>query len=282
MAYFLRLLKVWFFYRRKPLWSLRHVVLLFGAGSLLWLYFHNPAGKSLPGEFYALTALVLFGGFFSLRRSFLGQVWEVGEGRGHETRKDKVRPIDRFYFEGNYGDSGRPYRAVRKYFSSSQECIGLFAMCQAPKLRKICILGTATGEVLDDFYRQFGVKPWGCEISQWAYKQTPSALKARVRRMPMEEYIPLMEEKGQKFDLVFTCALMYLEENQVRSFLKRLATLTVYLHFEGSYLGRACRDPYRKTLQTEQWWQEQFEAAGFKECLNMWGGKSFLWRSSHF
>ena len=185
--------------------------------------------------------------------------------------------VDRAYFR-SYAGTGRPYEEVRHHFSGGGQCLALFKQEGAPPLDKICILGAATGGILQDFHRALGAKPWGCEVSQWAYHRIAKTYLPRVKRMDMREYVPLMIEKGQIFDIIFSCSLMYLNEEEVLPFLASCRKITAYFYFEGSYLGKSCNDPYRRILKSEEWWDEQFHKAGFREVKNIWGGSSYLWR----
>lgn len=102
--------------------------------------------------------------------------------------------ISREYFE-NYAGRSRPYSKVWKDHSYYDECCELFLREDAPDLKTMCVLGAATGQVLQEFHRRLKLKPYGCEINKWAHKQIPDAYRTRIRCQDMTEYVDNLRAK---------------------------------------------------------------------------------------
>lgn len=183
-------------------------------------------------------------------------------------------------FFKNYAGSGKPYRKVWRQYCYFDECCALFKDPEAPKLKSICVLGTATGEIAVGFEKKFGVKIFGCEVSKWAHAQTPPEHKRRIRNVDMRKYVREMKKKKKVFSLVFSNSLIYLPENEIPKFLRDLSHVSKYLHVKSSTSGSACPDPWRRTLKPFKWWNEQIVRAGFIPVPGRRGQRTFLWQSS--
>lgn len=186
--------------------------------------------------------------------------------------------IDRAFFT-NYAGSGKPYKRVWRQYCYFDECCALFKDAGAPKLRSVCVLGTATGEIAAAFYKKFKIKIDGCEVNAWAHAQTPADFKSKIRCTDMEAYIKKMQARKKVFTLVFSNSLIYLPESHVLKFLKDLSHCTKYLHVKSSTSGSACPDPWRQTLRPYKWWCEQYLKAGFVPVPGANGQRTYLWQS---
>lgn len=190
-----------------------------------------------------------------------------------------ARIIDNDFFKF-YGPEKREYSDIYHHYSAIDDCIWLFKMEKAPKLRKILVFGSATGEVLNDFYQAFGLIPYGCEINKWAYDNTPTKFRKRVKPIDMVKYVREAIKEDMVFDIGFSNSFQYLEEDKVLPFFKNMAKVCRYVHFHSSFVGDSAKDPYRKTFKTYEWWNEKFVSAGFEERRDVWGNKSYLWKST--
>ncbi|HVJ64258.1 MAG TPA: class I SAM-dependent methyltransferase [Bdellovibrionota bacterium] len=186
--------------------------------------------------------------------------------------------IDEKFFK-NYAGSGRAYARVWRQYCYFDECTALFKDPQAPTLKSICVLGTATGEICEAFYKKFGVKPYGCEVSRWAHRQTKDEFRSRVRCRDMRDYVSDIVESGKRFTLVFSNSLIYLPEADVPKILRELSRCTDFLHCRSSTSGSKCPDPWRQTLRPYAWWNEQISRAGFRVVPGAKGQRTYLWQS---
>jgi len=192
--------------------------------------------------------------------------------------KKKLQEIDEKYFQ-RYAGRKSSYQRVYLEHTMAPECIEMFKARGAPKIKRVCVLGTATGEVLKSFHRAFRVKPWGCEISAWAHKKIRPQYRRKIRRQDLREYLRERIRREEQFDLIFTNSLIYLDKKDIPAVLKNLSQTTRFVHFCSSFKGKACPDPWRKTLESYRWWRKQFQKAGFKEHLNSKGQSTFLWEA---
>lgn len=190
----------------------------------------------------------------------------------------RAKPIDADFFR-RYAGSRRPYAEVFRDHSYIDECIELFRADDAPRVRSLCVLGSGTGLALKLFERAFKVKPFGCEISEWAHVQTPQRYRARIKFTDMVDYVKKAEAQKRVFDLTFSNSLIYLDRRDIPRFLKRLARVTRYFHFRSSFKGDSCPDPYRRTLESYEWWNRALKRAGFRELTTTFGEKTYLWKS---
>jgi len=193
---------------------------------------------------------------------------------GH-TKKSK---IDREYFQ-NYAGRGQDYDSVYEEHSAIPECIALFKMPGAPRLKKICVLGAATGRVLEDFYKAFGVLPHGCELNPWAHSQISRRFQKRVVLQGMRPYLQNAIDSEKVFDLLFSNSLIYLPPSEAVVTIGKISQLARYVHFDSSFLGSACPDPYRKTLKSYQWWAKNFDRFGFEEVRLLRKKRTYLWKN---
>ena len=188
---------------------------------------------------------------------------------------------DRKYFQ-NYAGSGKNYDRVWRQYSYAPELVKLFRkhpkLLEAPK--NILVLGAATGRVLKTLEKGFKAKCWGCEINDWAHARIPQPQRRRIRLMDMRNYVEVCIANYKHFDVSFSNSLIYLPKKEIPPFLKKLAKISEYIHFNSSFKGHACPDPYRATLETFDWWRLQFRRAGFSEVKIPGRTRSYLWRLS--
>jgi len=176
------------------------------------------------------------------------------------------KPIDPGYFRRYAGRRGS-YAKLWREHSPVDMCVDQFRHPAAPRLRNICVLGTATGQVLREFDRGLGIRPHGCEISRWAFERIPKAYRSRIRCEDMREYLEKAEARGKVFDLVFSnSSLVYLPRRELASFLRRVARTTRFLYFNS-------------ILETFDWWNVRIKRAGFRELKTDRGASTFLWES---
>jgi hypothetical protein len=180
----------------------------------------------------------------------------------------------------NYAGRRKPYSQVWLEHSHADTVVAQFQAPGSPKLRKIVVLGAATGEILKFFHQKLGLKAWGCELDPWAHGQIPDAYRRRIRLQDLMEYVREQVAKGQSCDLCFSNSLIYLDESQLRKTLPRLARFCRYLHFNSSFLGRTCPDPLRVTTQSYKWWNALITESGFRELRGPKGHRSYLWEST--
>jgi hypothetical protein len=189
--------------------------------------------------------------------------------------------IDDNFFK-MYGPEKKPYNQIYHYYTRVEDAILIFQSPGAPALRKICVLGAATGLVQRDFYEAFGLVSYGCEISPWAFEKIPPKFKKRTRLMDMRKYVLKCYREKIIFTLVFSNSLQYLDKKEVPEFIRRLAKICKFIHFHGSFKGDFAKDPYRKTFESYAWWNNEFINNGFEELTDMWNNKTYLWKSNKF
>jgi hypothetical protein len=185
------------------------------------------------------------------------------------------------YFKA-YAGSGRSYDSVWREHSFADELVAQFKTPGAPRLKRICVLGVATGKVGLFLEKKLKAKVWGCELSSWAHAKIPHPLKRRVRRQDMCDYVAQLKRDKKNFDLIFSNSLIYLEQKQLGALLKSLAGIGRILHFNSSFEGKACPDPERKILKSYNWWNLQFRKAGFEALKGPRGHRTYLWASKEF
>lgn len=183
-------------------------------------------------------------------------------------------------FFSNYAGSGKAYSKVWRQYCYFDECCALFRQKDAPVLKSICVLGTASGEILEGFDRKLGLKPYGCELSEWAYRRIPAAYRRRVSCEDMRSFVKRAVADEKRFSLVFSNSFIYLPERQISPFLRELARCTDFLHFRSSFSRISCPDPWRRTLKPYAWWNERLEAAGFGAVPGARGSRTYLWRTA--
>jgi hypothetical protein len=188
-----------------------------------------------------------------------------------------AQPITQEYFE-DYAGRSLPYKKVWKDHSYFDECSKLFKKKKSPKIKSLCVLGTSSGQILREFHKRLGLKPYGCEISSWAYSQIPAAYKGRIQCEDMTRYISNVKKEGGHFDLVFTNSLMYLPERKIAPFLRKLSNVCSYLHFHGSFKESYCPDSCRFTLKSFSWWNKALCENGFEPFLDG-RARTYCWKS---
>lgn|GEM_PF-1179290 len=188
--------------------------------------------------------------------------------------------IDDEFFE-NYAGSGKPYSKVWRQYCYFDECCALFRQKDAPKLKSICVLGSASGEILAGFDKKLGIKPYACELNEQAFGRTPAAYRRRAKCEDMRDYIARVRADGKVFSLVFSNSFIYLPEKEVLKFLKEVSLVTRYLHFRSSFSRISCPDPWRRTLKPYAWWNEKLAKAGFAAIPGVRGSRTYLWQSAN-
>ena len=183
-------------------------------------------------------------------------------GSRTHTASAKPATLDREYFT-NYCGEG-PYSANYRFYSGIEHCLSTLPRLGA-RVESVCVLGAATGEILRDFRRAWGVRPRGCEISRWAHEQIPRADRARIACSDMRSYIPACVRRREHFDLVFSNSLVYLEAREVPELLGQCRKLCHYFHFLSSTTeAYEPGDRRRITLRSRAWWRARFLEAGFR------------------
>lgn len=195
------------------------------------------------------------------------------------------RLIDQEYFK-NYAGSGKHYNTVWSQHSYAAEFIQLVKKQRKDpkaqiKIKKIIVLGTATGKILAKIDKDLGIKASGCEINSWAHSQIPAPYKRKIKCQDMRLYIQNCLDNEKTFDMAFTNSLIYLKKNEILGFLKKLSQISKFVHFNSSFAGHACPDEYRCTLEPFAWWQEVFSKAGFEEFKIPKLRRSYVWKSKN-
>jgi len=185
--------------------------------------------------------------------------------------------IPQEYFD-NYAGRSLPYDKVWRDHSYFDECCRLFKRKGAPEIKSLCVLGTSSGQVLKEFHKRLGIKAYGCEINEWAYKQIPLEYKRRIQCEDMTRYVAKIAKDKGHFDLVFANSLIYLPEHKLRPFIRKLSKVGSYLHFQSSFQESHCPDIARRTLKPYAWWNELICENGFERFV--WGrARTYCWKS---
>jgi hypothetical protein len=160
---------------------------------------------------------------------------------------------------------------VWKEYNSVTDCVRIFARDLPSALNTMVVLGAATGKILEYFEQSFKTRPYGCELSPWAYRQIPQPYRRRVKNQDMRQYL---KEFQRKVDMIYANSFMYLDEEDIPRVLKECARITRFLFVDLSYLEcYAENDRYRKVLKPHRWWRERFREAGFvpfKKYRRLW------------
>jgi hypothetical protein len=181
--------------------------------------------------------------------------------------------VDKDYFT-NYCGYGS-YDENYLFHSGIEHCISILRRHHIPVV-SVLVLGAATGKVLTHFDEAFGVRAYGCEITPWAHRQIPARYRRRIRCADMRRYVPGLVQRRQTFDVLFSNALVYLQEKEIPCFVDLCSRICGRLHFWSS----TCEDyeegdRYRVTLRPRDWWAETFRAGGFSRTRS-----PYLWRSN--
>lgn len=182
-------------------------------------------------------------------------------------------PVRKSYFANYCGDG--PYDRNYVYYSGVDHCISIAERFEI-EARRVLVLGTATGRVLEHFDAAWGVRPWGCELSRWAHGRIPRRYRGRIRRADMRDYVPSLVRAGERFDLLFCNSLVYLQAREMPAFVDLCSRVARYLHFWSSTSeDHAENDRDRVTLRPRIWWRDVFCANGFAPTRSR-----YLWRST--
>lgn len=157
--------------------------------------------------------------------------------------------------------------------SSYSECLAMFNQHLAPDISKVCILDPSSSQLVSVFCEFFRSKPHGCLTNQRVLGSLPNKLRPRFKVMDPHRYLETIAPTGLRFDLIFLPFDANRPPKIVTEALTIAQELTTYLYFD--HMSRGVR-----SRSQDQWWQSQLERVGFEECLNMWGGRSCLWRST--
>jgi hypothetical protein len=181
--------------------------------------------------------------------------------------------VNRAYFT-RYCNDG-PYDQLWSQYSRVEHCLEIVRRLDVPA-RDVLVLGAATGRVLQRFEQEWNLRPWGCEVSRWAWDRIPPRLRRRIRRADMRSYVPELIRARRSFDLAFTNALVYLDARELPEFLDRTSRICGHLHFWSSTSGDFARgDRWRRTLRPLAWWSGLLRASGFAPTRSR-----YLWRST--
>ena len=161
--------------------------------------------------------------------------------------------ITKKYFT-HYSPKSKSYSEIFRDCSGIDEFIDYFDLGD---IDSCTVLGTATGEVLDYIEEYLHIIPTGCEINEWAHSHT--RIKHKVKCQPMQSYVKTMK----KTDTIFSNGLMYLKKKEVSPVLDYCFKKCKIMHYDGATLESHDPDPYRKILESRQWWDDKFAAAGF-------------------
>ena len=183
--------------------------------------------------------------------------------------------MDEAYFR-HYCGYG-PYDQNYLLHSGIEHCISIARRLDL-RIESVLVLGAATGRVLEHFERSWGVRPWGCEISEWAHARIPGRFRRRIARRDMRDYLPWLLERRRRFDLLFTNSLVYLSAPELPEFVGRCSLVAGHLHFYSS-TSEAFEpgDRYRVTLRPARWWRRLFAGNGFAPTRS-----PYVWRSERF
>jgi len=188
--------------------------------------------------------------------------------------------IDEGFFR-RYAGSGEPYWRNWLLYSHPEDCVAWVLEQPPGAVRSVWVLGAATGQVLRYLDRRLGVKPWGCEVSRWAWERIPPEYRRRVRCASMTDEVRRWIARRRVFDLAYSNSLIYLDRDELADFLPRLVLAARHLYFRSSVRGACCPDPHRKTLESWAWWERQLEAAGFDHLPPRPGKRrGYVWRSA--
>lgn len=178
--------------------------------------------------------------------------------------------IDSDYFLRYSRDDGRTYDEAWADYSRVHNCLHLIRDLE---IRRMIVIGAATGKVLEAFHEELGLYPRGCEVSAWAHARIPARYRQHIERADMRDYLPRLAKEGMRADLIFTNSLIYLDPLDLPAVLASMAQIGRYVHFESSFKESHCEDPYRRILKPYAWWARQFQRAGFERTRS-----KYLWR----
>ena len=181
--------------------------------------------------------------------------------------------MNKAYFTDYCGDG--PYDENYLFYSRVEHCVSIVERFGID-VHSVLVLGAATGKVLAHFDEAWRVRAHGCEISRWAHARIPARYRRRIQRADMCRYVPAFVRKRKTFDLLFSNSLVYLEENDIPSFVDLCSRICGYFHFWSS-TSEDCEkaDSYRVTLRSNTWWSATFKANGFSRTRSR-----YLWRST--
>lgn len=181
--------------------------------------------------------------------------------------------MDEAYFQDYCGYGS--YDSQYLFHSGIQHCMEVIERYSL-EVRSVMVLGAATGQVLGHFEAELDVVPQGCELSPWAHARIPERYRGRIQLADMRSYVPAMRARGQRFDLCFTNALIYLQEDDIAPLLADVAATCRYLHLASStseYFEPG--DRYITVLKPRAWWRQRLLEAGMRPTRSR-----YLWRQA--
>lgn len=182
----------------------------------------------------------------------------------------KAKQIDMDYFN-HYGGYRNAYKDCWHLYSYADRCVDTQRKLRL-KVRKLCILGIASGEVAQHFIKRDKYEIYGCENFVPMYVRIPDFLlnDSKILLADMRAYVQDMPD----VDLIFSNSLVYLDEEDVIPTLVNAALRTKYFYFSAPSIKQP--DKYRVINRSRGWWDRQFKKAGYKKIgRNMWKTK---WR----
>ena len=170
-----------------------------------------------------------------------------------------MKPIDQEYFD-NYCQRDQPYNQCWEEHTAVNTLFRDWPYLGG-QVTDMIVLGTADSSILRKL-EQLVPSVRGCEI----YK--PIIPKhdldsCKVANEDMRKFVWDSVKHFARTDLIFTNALVYLEEDEMTDFLYRCRQLSKFMHHASSVQELAAPDPYRTTLKPERWWYERFWEAGW-------------------
>ncbi len=173
-----------------------------------------------------------------------------------------------------YNLEGRPYHQIWKEYNSVVDCVKILDRDVPSGIKSVVVLGTATGEILKFFDSSWNTRPYGCELSEWAYRQIPHPYRERVKNQDMRQYV---KEFQIRVDIVYANSFMYLAEQDISLVLKECARIGRFVFADLSYSECFEYDRHRKVLKPHRWWRDKFREAGlvpFKKYRRIWQSAS--------
>ena len=138
----------------------------------------------------------------------------------HHQRRHNPPPNGKRSHFVNYGGEGRGYHQTWKQYNSVEDCVKIFSRINRFKIESALVLGAAMGNILQFFHSNWGARPHGCELSEWAYRQIPEPYRKRMKNQDMRQYV---KEFRKKVDVIYANSLTYLNEEDVPLVLKECA-----------------------------------------------------------
>lgn len=171
---------------------------------------------------------------------------------------DSMRKIDNDYFS-NYG--GGDYSETYSKFTFHPASVVNQLIDNSILFDTILDAGCASGELVRDF-RKMGIKAYGIENNKDILKKNVSPKYCTYGDLRNLKFI-----KNASFDVIYTNSLMYIWPQTILPVLTEMRRITKAVFLCNPFKGEEdmTPDPYRTFLATAQWWDKQFQEAGFKK-----------------